>query len=494
MAAPLLLPQQQLQDNNGDNENVRDTRSTSSSSSSNWNKSAGDLLVSRSIEFRQPLLVAPLSSLAAEATAVVQQQPQLPQQQQRTVVLVIDQNLPGMDAQAIGTVLQHVLQQQQQQNATTTAITALGLIVFGKAVSIYQLGGIGGGVTAVADVVRTHEGFTEQQKQRGGERSYLGTSAEPLITCLAAQFGVSSSYSSNNNSENSTGLIRSGDAKDNDVLLKESKKKSRMEILKERKQARLQKQESSTSENNTGSDDINNNNIKHLFSQSRSPWSVARERKAASEPPYRCTGDAILCAIDLIAHGNNNNNNNTAISRSDRILLFTNGCPNLGDGSVVDTSMDKVRKGGRAAYSTVDVSGNLLARACEYYDVIAKAAAERGIGVDVFCTGSSELGLPAYQSLVEPSSGYVLSHDSFARTPHLRHNVGFVLQQTHMSLGHFFYEPDDDNDEDAVFTNPEASQQHHIAPSQDGTWIDGCTVDIRMSRYAFLDSSMCCDR
>ena len=89
-------------------------------------------------------------------------------------------------------------------------------------------------MTAAADLVRTHEGFTEQQQQqqqRGlGERSYLGgASVEPLITCLAAQFGVSSSYSSNNNNENNTissGGRRISDANDDndDVLLQKLQK------------------------------------------------------------------------------------------------------------------------------------------------------------------------------------------------------------------------------------------------------------------------------
>jgi hypothetical protein len=153
-----------------------------------------------------------------------------------------------------------------------------------------------------------------------------------------------------------------------------------------------------------------------------------------------------------------------------------------------DTYVEQQRAPKAIRYSSVDPGK--LARASEYFAVIAKAAAEGGIGFDVFCTGSSELGLPAYQALVEPSSGYVISHDTFV-TPHLQHNIQFLLQQTSMSLAHFLQKPitsssDDDNDSDYDDGMRQRDSIQKI-PQKDnpvsfGTWIEGCTVDFRMSR------------
>jgi Sec23/Sec24 trunk domain/Sec23/Sec24 zinc finger len=394
------------------------------------NHTNSNLLVSPSIEFRQALKNPNTTTTERSAGAVQVRQ------QHQTVVLVLDQNLPALDAQAVGTMMQNLIQETPNRQIN------LGLIVFGKAVSIYQLG-ISSGMAA-ADTVRTHGGFTVDRLKG---RSYLGTSMETLLTSISAQFGVSENRASSSDD-------------------KEEPKKSRMQILKERKEARLQKQQESADTNGVSSD---KNSHKIL---PRSPWTVARERLAASEPPYRCTGEAIQCAIDLVSVAvdpSTTEGASSSVSRSDRILVFTNGCPNLGDGSVVDIS-DGDKAKALAAYSTVDYGK--LARASEYYDLIAKAAAESGIGIDVFCTGSSELGLPAYQSLVEPSSGYVLSHDSFT-TPHLQHNTRFVLRNTHMSMAQFYEVVDEDN--------PQVLPEQHL-PSHYGTWIDGCTVDIRMSR------------
>lgn len=412
-----------------------------------------NLLVSPRIEFRQALtipIIATEKNADVTPSSSSREQPKL----QSTIVVVLDQNLPSQEAQAVGNMMKSLLEKETKENHRQ--INNLGLIIFGKSVSIYQLGISSSGM-AVADTFRSHEGFTVDRLK---ERSYLGTSVETLLTCISAQFGISAKHATGS------------DGKETHA----EPIKSRMEILKERKQARLQKEEQrqkSADANDVLHDDSSSSGV-----LPRSPWTVARERSATSKPPFRCTGEAIQCAIDLASMADLSSSSAEsssrvarAASRNDRILLFTNGCPNLGNGSVVDINDGDIGKGGVAAYSTVDPGK--LARASEYYDLIAKAAAESGIGMDVFCTGSAELGLPAYQSLVEPSSGYVLSHDSFT-TPHLEHNVGFIVQQTHISMAQFFEESQDDK-----FV---ASPEQHLL-SHHGTWVDGCMVDIRMSRF-----------
>jgi hypothetical protein len=149
-------------------------------------------------------------------------------------------------------------------------------------------------------------------------------------------------------------------------------------------------------------------------------------------------------------------------------LLFTNGCPNVGEGSVVDTRSDVT--GASAAYNTVD--SIQLAHACRFYNVIGKAAVDVGVGIDVFCTGSSELGFPAYLSLVEASAGYVISHDTF-ESSRLQFNLGHVLLETHMSRTSFHAQSEDRLDAIDLL---ESSQ------ILDDGFSNGCTVDLRMSR------------
>ena len=126
-----------------------------------------------------------------------------------------------------------------------------------------------------------------------------------------------------------------------------------------------------------------------------------------------------------------------------------------------------------------------LARASEYLSLVATAAAEGGIGVDVFCAGSSELGWPVYQSIVDPSGGYVLMHDTFA-SEQLRRNLTRVVQQTHLSLAQLV--PDHDPDDEENRANPAVSTTTTTGktPMSEEVWVEGCTVDIRMSRFVLF--------
>ena len=406
-----------------------------------------DTMISqRVVELRQPLALFPVNPPADSS--------RLPT---KTIILVVDDNLPSTEVQAVGNVLQNVLDQTPEERFSWQ----IGLIVFGKSISIFKLGVVYSGIV-VTDVVRSHEGFvvlTEGDSRSDiSSRSYFGTSIEALLSCLAGQFNTENS--SKDSVFTSTADTISG-------IEHDVPKKTRMQILKERKQSRLQRQqndgEPSQSTGTTSCDDVMS-----------SSWMLAREHIAQSKPPYRCTGDALLCAIDLASLGTSSfqfvETTYGPISdfHESRILLFTNGCPNLGEGSVVDIKNNATC--GLAAYSTVDSAQ--LARACNFYDVIGKSAVDVGVGIDVFCTGSSELGFPAYLSLVEASSGYVISHDSFASS-RLQFNVGYVLQHTHMSLSVF---PTQNMDQSDAGDIPESSQ------TLDEIYINGCTVDLRMSR------------
>jgi Sec23/Sec24 trunk domain len=399
-----------------------------------------DAIISqRVVEILQPLTRPPFKSNATTTTV------DLSEQSTKTIILVVDGNLSSSEAHAVGHALQSVLDQKQRGNSISWQI---GLIVFGKSISIYKLGVVNSGIV-VADVVRSHEGFTMLTDVDSGSNifchSYLGTSVEALVSCLTAQFSPDENSSKDNDFTSNADV---GSSNEN------GPKKTRLQILKERKHFRLQRQEiDSEPSRSSGTIDCHD-----------SPWTQARERIAQSKPPYRCTGDAVLCALDLaslVASSFRSLDTTKSVFHESRILLFTNGCPNLGEGSVVDIKNDAT--GGLAAYSTVDSAQ--MARACSFYNVIGKSAVDVGVGIDIFCTGSSELGFPAYLSLVEASSGYVISHDTFAST-RLQFNLGYILQHTHMSRS---YKSDSSN-------LPDTSQ-----PIGDAC-INGCLVDLRMSR------------
>jgi Sec23/Sec24 trunk domain/Sec23/Sec24 zinc finger len=386
-------------------------------------------LIAPQMEFRQSLSADPPASTL----------------KRETVVIVLDGNLPSSEATAVGRVLQNLEYQYD----------SLGLLVFGKTVHLYQLGLSTAGM-ALCDTVCSHRGMTEERWKQG---CYMGTTIESLLTCIAAQFG-----SWGDDTSSSLAPM------------------SRLQMLKERKEARIKRKNRHDQDDvQSSGNGISNGDTYHL---PRSPWVTARERAAASAPQYRCTGEAIQCAIDMVSVAAADDMDST---KTARILLFTNGCPNLGSGSVVDSaiteSMSETTKStNKALFSTVDTTK--LARASEFFELVAKGASEAGIGIDVFCTGSSELGLPAYQSLVEPSSGYVLSHDTFT-SKHLERNIGFLLNHTCLSLAHFVEDVVEDADGGVLDTS------ERQLPSHSASWIDGCIVDIRMSRsVCYLDVNL----
>jgi hypothetical protein len=95
---------------------------------------------------------------------------------------------------------------------------------------------------------------------------------------------------------------------------------------------------------------------------------------------------------------------------------------------------------------------------------LAEVAQEHEVGVDVFCTGAHELGLPVFQALVETSGGYVIPQETFV-TPHLKHNLDFLLSQTFLSKS-----KREISDSTLSLVEPQSSTQ-----------LEGCMVDMRFS-------------
>ena len=293
--------------------------------------------------------------------------------------------------------------------------TQWALLVYDEAVSVYQLGldsanyyGTTNGYpqknhpswAVTADVLTDHRDLTTEL---GQQQAYLcdynnGDVVDRIQLCLAAVAAGRENGALNNGHVDTTASAQSTTASDVQPL-------SRLERLKRAKAARQQSRGSSpaTSETTTTSTPI-------------SPWAASQAAATRDAPAWRCTGEALQVALDLATSAN--------YSSCSRIWVFSNGCPNLGDGSVVSERDDN----DQTLNTTVDPL--TLARAVGFYNLLGEAAREEGCTLDVFLTGVAELGLAAWQALVAPSAGYALVHERFT-TPHLPHHLRYLWEATY---------------------------------------------------------------
>jgi len=120
------------------------------------------------------------------------------------------------------------------------------------------------------------------------------------------------------------------------------------------------------------------------------------KQKVSSRHHQRCTGTAVQIAIDLATASSCN---------TSRILLFTNGCPNVGVGSVISPHLSSQRKPveripigedgssgstckGRIMKKKRDsVDPNMIDAAVVFFKYLGQEAFEEGIGIDAFCAG-----------------------------------------------------------------------------------------------------------
>ncbi|KAI2488714.1 hypothetical protein MHU86_25768 [Fragilaria crotonensis] len=313
-----------------------------------------------------------------------------------TYVVVMDVNLPPNEAHAVAHTVQTLLMDQIDENRPPRT---LALITFGQTVSLYQLGLSAGLVSA--DVVppddpKEDEGDLVKRRTRMASRQYFSEVRNDddfatFWSCIVAVYG--------------------------DTVKEEQL--SRKELLKRKKEARLR-----GNQRPCGPD------------SAESPWI----RKAASGRPSRCTGEAIQCAMDMASFASDS-------ARNSRILLFTNGCPNLGAGTIVRVDNEVDDKVG------VDVIDHMaMMGAMGYFEACGRDAEG---GIDVFLSGAGSLGLQAYQALVDASGGYALPHESFA-SEQFAADLKYVLCQTKVN-------------------------RSHTKGSSDS--IDGCIADVRMSEF-----------
>eukprot|EP00537_Pseudo-nitzschia_pungens_P008061 CAMPEP_0172356812 /NCGR_PEP_ID=MMETSP1060-20121228/1195_1 /TAXON_ID=37318 /ORGANISM="Pseudo-nitzschia pungens, Strain cf. cingulata" /LENGTH=961 /DNA_ID=CAMNT_0013077155 /DNA_START=110 /DNA_END=2995 /DNA_ORIENTATION=+ len=359
-------------------------------------------------------------------------------------VLVVDENLSPSDGHAIAPAVEAIIKDQilNSDPDDPYPTTRIGLIVFGKSISIYQLG-ISGLASAHVELPgeTSDDDDDDDDDDFGSEvekRAYLaeiqtGKEFTSLRNALSSVFGVSVDENGDESTSGSTPGFS-----------------PRMTMLAQKKAARLRKEEN-------GSDANPNTDVK-------SPW-VKRRDESLHEKPKRCTGAALERALDLASTSVSNP------SRTSRILLFTNGCPNSGTGSVVNpealVESGKKKKGRRVSHNIVDT--DMLQKAVEYYDELAKMAVTVGIGIDVFCCGVTQLALPAYQAMVERTGGYVLP---MVTLDTLEENLEFIIENTYMSRSITDLEYEDDDGADDTNDGPE------------------CILDIRTDSFVNL-TEMC---
>ena len=357
-----------------------------------------------------------------------------------TMMLVIDRNLDASDGLGIIQALKKVLLNVGKDHP----VIQLGLVVFDQAVAVYHLGRTDGDI-ASADIYPVQENQDDEARMKAMEtHPYLQTiksaaDLDSVSRCLSVVF---SSGKKSANGSKSMGKVGGGP--------------SRMQLLKERKEARLMK-----------------NAVTPTGLTKVSPWVQA----STAPSPKRCTGEALECAMDIASLRN---------CRTSRILLFTNGCPNMGEGSVVaeksakkNSKLPQGKKNKR--HSSVD--DVQIAAAIHYYDSLASLAKEEGIAIDVICAGWMELGLPAYQALVAPSGGYVVPQSSLD-TRHLVQNLEFLLKHTFVSRTKIDMPPNKDVAHPpkkglARFFRREATPSEETLSAE----VSECVVDVRTDSF-----------
>jgi len=352
-----------------------------------------------------------------------------------TYIILLDANLSRREANAVGEAIQFACRPKPGENYEVK----IGLIVFDRTVAMYQLGLSG---MAAADVCTIQQATSDDhlanRKSQILQRPYLATirpdgddDMSYLWRCISAVFGTT---------------VGGDSSLAVDFPEEAPKVVSRLEMLKQRKEAR-QRQQALVDGTISGA-------------PRESPWARAHAKKSTLHPS-RCTGEALQCAIDLATISQSKTN-----TRS-QILLFTNGCPNIGDGSVVIPEMDRSskRKTPSRTKPADVIKPARLSSAVQYFEKLAAVAQEHEVGIDVFCTGAHELAMPVFQAVVEPSGGYVIPHETF-ETPHLKYNMEFLLSETYISKSK------------ATNSDPTiaVTSNHHTS-----THLEGCMVDMRMS-------------
>ena len=350
-------------------------------------------------------------------------------------VFVVDGHLPSTEVRNILRTIRSVFEEKKNAANSQHEHDTIGLIIFGKTVSVYQLGLRAG--LASADVypasllVDNSDGIYEG-------RSYLASLSsgglDALDRCLDAHFDLTPDVDIDGTSSSSNGTALAP--------------MSRREMLRQKREERMRREARAA-----GKDKKSGSSATASAAGAGKNFSArqARRKRRSEREKRRCTGAAVNLAISLISASSEE------VTRTGRILVLTNGCPNFGSGSVVSPiAPSPVNENQRTARYSSGVAtapaspgrkgsprrqrrsvGDIVdpaapAEASAYCELLGKDAFEAGIGIDVFCSGSTALGMPAFLALVRPSDGFALTHETFA-SEEAAANLRHVLGKTHIS-------------------------------------------------------------
>ena len=254
-------------------------------------------------------------------------------------IFVIDLNIPTNQIVAMRDTIKRELKDKQSEKNSGM----LGLIVFGKTVSVYKLGirGIASAEVLKGDTDYFHycQHASSYSSSKVSSRSSLSlvslsdeSSLDIFFQCLTAACGGDSSV----------------DIAGNRTI---GKKPTRSEILRKRREARERSKNLSPTQS-------------HVDSHILPP------RRTANYKEFRCTGAAIETAISLAK---------SSECMVGRVILFTSGMPSIGPGAIVDPFGPKCQ--------TQRVDTFDLFESSKYFRELGLIGMHSGIGIDVLCSG-----------------------------------------------------------------------------------------------------------
>jgi hypothetical protein len=393
-------------------------------------------------------------------------------------ILVLDGNLPAKEVSSIVHVLDGLLGGDSGDaggDGDSSTNQQVGLIIYTSVVHVYQvdLNGV-----CSSDVYSTlSDPYIQPKDEEGGgngggggantshtefqgwkERRYLG-SWDQVVSCIGAFFGTTTM--SSNVTEPS--LVSENEPSSSTTSTRMNKPPlTRKELLRAKREARIQTQ------NQSRKDQAPHRPVEETQLEQ---FLERKKQRLSNRKRMRCTGEAVSYALHLAC-------TQTRLSASGRILLFTNGCPNSGWGSVVSnqdiSSSVEATKRNRLKRTLDVIDPEQMEEASGYAEFVGTEAFENGIGVDVFCSGTSTaMGVPVLQSLSQSSGGYVLMYPGFDETQQLKEDVTHVFTKTHVSR-----------------TYTSSTEKHslagpRVAPAGRSNTLNGCLVDFRMPRYEY---------
>ena len=282
-------------------------------------------------------------------------------------VFVVDANIATEEVMHIRNAIEDVLKTLVEDASPEVEDIKVGLVVFQKSVSVYQVGLRG---IASADIICADGDDDDNDNDYNASNSEFPSfegSSESQPECNESRDSVNHrDLFQTSNSIYFTSIVDDSNAIEDflhvltascggDSLVDSHghrsvvKKLSRSEILRLRREARKK----------NGGNGAKFSNIEK-----------AQVSRTPAKNEFRCTGKAMEVALDLAM---------SAGCVSGRVILFNSGMVNVGPGSMVDPY-------GPKCY-TQRVETSVLIESSDFFRELGSLGIENGIGIDVLCSG-----------------------------------------------------------------------------------------------------------